>query len=125
MMKDLLIQGTNKTPTVDFRLSGDIRIEGRSIPEDSQEFYRPIITWIKALNENLPTELNVHVKLEYINTSSSKILLELFKLLDQIHSSGKARVKVTWLYDYDDDDSREEGNNYKSEVDLPFTIIPL
>lgn len=124
-MEDLIIQGTNKTPAIEFKTNGEFKIEGRSIPEDSIIFYSPVFSWIREFNENLPAGISINVNLEYINTSSSKILLEMFKLFDQIHHSGKSEVKVTWLYEYDDEDSREEGNNYKSELNLPFTIIAI
>lgn len=124
-MHNLTIQGTNKTPAVDFNTNGELTIEGRSIPEDSIDFYTPLIEWVDEWMNNLPSAIRMTVKLEYINTSSSKLIFDLFKRLDEIHLSQKSDSEIIWLYDYDDDDSREEGQNYKSELNIPFTIKPF
>ena len=36
-MEDLSLEGTAKTPTVDFKSAGELLIKGRSIPENSIE----------------------------------------------------------------------------------------
>lgn len=123
-MQDLHIQGSNKTPSVDFLVNGDLKIEGRSIPENSHEFYKPLVDWVDEWQTSLPLVIKLTVKLEYINTSSSKVILDLFKRLDGFHSLKKADTEIIWMYDYDDDDSRDEGYNYKSELTVPFLIKP-
>ena len=42
-MKDLSLEGSTKTPTIDFKSDGELLIKGRSIPENSIEFYKPLI----------------------------------------------------------------------------------
>ena len=121
-MQDLVIQGTIKTPSIEFKITGDLKIEGRSIPENTYDFYKPIINWVEKLKDSLPSPIILTVKLEYINTSSSKLILDIFKILDEISLSKKCEVEIVWLYDYDDDESREEGHNYKSELSVPFNI---
>jgi len=121
-MQDLVIHGTGKTPSVEFNVTGVLKIEGRSIPENSYEFYLPIINWVEALKVNLIPQITLTVKLEYINTSSSILILDIFKILDEIFLSKKSEVEIVWLYDFDDDESREEGHNYKSDLSVPFTI---
>ena len=39
-MEDLNLEGTAKTPTIDFKSNGELLIKGRSIPENSIEFYK-------------------------------------------------------------------------------------
>ena len=121
-MQDLVIQGTIKTPSIEFKITGDLKIEGRSIPENTYDFYKPIINWVEKLKDSLPSPIILTVKLEYINTSSSILILDIFKILDEISLSKKCEVEIVWLYDYDDDESREEGHNYKSELSVPFNI---
>ncbi len=121
-MQDLIIQGTNKTPSIDFKINGELKIEGRSIPENTYDFYKPIVNWVETLKNSIPSSITLTVKLEYINTSSSKLILEIFKILDEIFTSKKSEVEIVWLYDYDDDENREEGHNYKSELNVPFNI---
>ena len=121
-MQNLVIQGTNKTPSVEFNTNGELKIEGRSIPENSYEFYKPVTDWINSLSEALPPSIKLIVNLEYINTSSSKLLLDLFNRLEEIYVSKKTDVEIIWLYDYDDDDSREEGQNFKADLSMPFVL---
>ena len=121
-MQDLIIQGTIKTPSIDFKINGEMKIEGRSIPENTYDFYKPIVNWVETLKDSIPSSITLTVKLEYINTSSSKLILDIFKILDEIFTSKKSEVEIVWLYDYDDDESREEGHNYKSELSVPFNI---
>ena len=46
-MAAIIIEGTPKTPTVSFDdASGALELKGRSIPENSIEFYKPLIDWI-------------------------------------------------------------------------------
>ena len=45
-MDNLTIEGSAKTPTVEFEGVGKLLIKGRSIPENSIEFYKPVIDWI-------------------------------------------------------------------------------
>ena len=46
-MKTLTIEGTPKTPMVKFDgETGKIEIKGRSIPENSIEFYKPLVEWL-------------------------------------------------------------------------------
>ena len=79
-MGKISIEGTPKTPTISFDPeSGKMELKGRSIPENSIEFYKIIVD---ALDEyaKSPKELtNVVIQLEYFNTSSSKCILDLFK----------------------------------------------
>ncbi|MFN4811466.1 MAG: SiaC family regulatory phosphoprotein, partial [Bacteroidota bacterium] len=47
-METLLIEGSAKTPTIKFDAEqGIIEIKGRSIPENSIEFYKPLIDWLE------------------------------------------------------------------------------
>ena len=52
-MEPIKIEGTPKTPTVRFDSSaGVFEIRGRSIPENSVEFYKPIVDWLDSYKEN-------------------------------------------------------------------------
>ena len=101
-MEDLSLEGTAKTPTVDFKSAGELLIKGRSIPENSIEFYKPIIEWISNYSENPKENTLVNIQLEYFNTSSSKCILDVFKKLESISDSS---VSVKWYYEEDDEDN--------------------
>lgn len=122
-MEALNIQGTAETPTVVFDKEKNLfEISGKSLPEDVKEFYNPIIRWFKAYSESPNEETVLKMKMEYFNTASSKMILELFELLNDLHSSGK-RVLVEWYYQEDDEDMMDAGSDYADMLELPFNLF--
>ena len=81
-MDSIKIEGTPKTPTVNFTAdNGILEIKGRSIPENAVEFYKPLVDWIGNYGDAAKENTEVNVQLEYFNTSSSKCILDVFKKL--------------------------------------------
>jgi hypothetical protein len=121
-MENLQLASTPKTPSVKFLASeGTLEIKGRSIPENSLDFYKPLIDWVEQFNQASSGEVNVHVQLEYFNTSSSKCLLDLFKRLEGF----KDRVTIHWYYEQDDEDMLEAGEDYEAIISVPFKMIEV
>ncbi len=119
------IEGTPKTPTVDFNSeTGVIEIKGRSIPENSIEFYKPLVDWLEDYLANPAALTNVNIQLEYFNTSSSKCILDVFKKLEAIYKSGN-EVIINWHYEEDDEDMLEAGEDYQSIIKIPFKMIEI
>ncbi len=121
-MDNLTIDGSAKTPTVEFEGVGKLLIKGRSIPENSIEFYKPVIDWIGAYGSAPKDITEVNVQLEYFNTSSSKCILDVFKKLETLSGT---EVKVNWYYEEDDEDMLEAGEDYQAIIDLPFKMIEV
>jgi hypothetical protein len=121
-MENLQLTATPKTPSVKFFVAeGTLEIKGRSIPENSLDFYKPLIDWVDSFKEKSGAEVNLHVQLEYFNTSSSKCLLDLFKRLEGY----KSKVTVHWYYEQDDEDMLEAGEDYEAIISLPFKMIEV
>ena len=121
-MKDLKLEGTAKTPTINFNTSGELLIKGRSIPENSVEFYKPIIDWLTDYNESSNAETNVKVQLEYFNTSSSKCILDVFKKLEALENT---KLSIAWYYEEDDEDMLEAGEDYQAIIGMEFEMIEV
>ena len=122
-MDKLIIEPGIKTPHIIFdAANGSLEIKGKSIPENSIEFYKPVYDWLDTYTTQPKDQTLLTVQLEYFNTSSSKCLLDLFRKLENIHSSGKGKVNVKWLYEEDDEDIMEAGDDYQTIVKLPFSI---
>jgi len=121
-MEKIEIEGTAKTPTVKLDPSGIIELKGRSIPENSIEFYKPLMDWLEEYEKNPQSKMVVHVQLEYFNTSSSKCILDLFKKLESIRQKG-VDVLIKWYYEEDDEDMLEAGEDYQSIINIPFEMI--
>jgi hypothetical protein len=124
-MEPINIEGTPKTPSIKFDAEKDIlEIRGRSIPENSIEFYKPLVDWLDeyAKNPAIKTQVNIH--LEYFNTSSSKCILDVFKKLEAIHKA-KHDVVINWYYEEDDEDMLEAGEDYESIIRIPFKMFEI
>jgi len=100
------------------------KLEGRSIPENSVEFYKPLVDWLEEYKDNPIEKTVVEVKLEYFNTSSSKCILDVFKKLEVIHKA-KNSVEIKWFYEEDDEDMLEAGEDYESIIRVPFQMIEI
>lgn len=122
-MEDLKIEGSLKTFAVECNAStGRLVISGRSIPENSFDFFDPIFAWLNQyVNEPQPlTELNLYI--EYFNTASSKCLLDIFRLLEGLGSNDQYKVAINWYYEEEDEDMEYAGEDFKAVVNIPFTI---
>lgn len=121
-MEDIRIEGTPKTPTVNFITDeGLLEIKGRSIPENSIEFYKPLIDWIESYAQTPKDSTNINIQLEYFNTSSSKCILDLFKKLEAINQN----ITINWYYEEDDEDMLEAGEDYEAIINIPFKMIEV
>lgn len=124
-MEPINIEGTPKTPTIRFdATAGVFEIKGRSIPENSVEFYKPLVDWLDSYKESPLPKTVVNIRLEYFNTSSSKCILDVFKKLETIHKA-KNEVEVNWYYEEDDEDMLEAGEDYESIIRVPFKMIEI
>lgn len=124
-MENLHLEGSAKTPSINFdAAAGKLELKGRSIPENSVEFYKPLNDWIDAYGKSPVAETAVDVKLEYFNTSSSKCILDLFKKLESI-SGDRTSVIINWYFEEDDEDMEEAGQDYQAIIGLKFNIIEV
>ena len=122
-MSILTINDSVKTPSIVFTPdSGILEIRGKSIPENSLEFYKPVFDWLETYAQSPAPNTEFRVRLEYFNTSSSKCLLDIFRKLESINTSGKSNVLVCWFYDADDEDMMEAGEDYQAIVKIPFQL---
>lgn len=124
-MGKIAIEGSAKTPTVNFDPDTAVmELKGRSIPENSIEFYKPIVDALDEYASSPKDATKVNIQLEYFNTSSSKCILDLFKKLEGIHKSGK-EVVINWHYEEDDEDMLEAGEDYEAIIKVPFKMIEV
>ncbi|MBQ2098565.1 MAG: DUF1987 domain-containing protein [Bacteroidales bacterium] len=125
-MDSINIEGTPKTPTISFDANtGVIEIKGRSIPENSIEFYKPLVDWLDKFADVAQGTVNVNIQLEYFNTSSSKCILDVFKKLENLQNKNRAEVVINWYYEEDDEDMLEAGEDYQSILKIPFNMVEM
>lgn len=124
-MESITIEGTPKTPSVLMNgEEGKLEIKGRSIPENSIEFYKPVVDWLEDYGIQPQQKTEVNVQLEYFNTSSSKCILDIFKKLEALNNE-KTEVVINWYYEEDDEDMLEAGEDYESILKIPFNMIEI
>jgi len=97
-----------------------LELAGRSIPENPELIFRKLDDWITKHFESTGS-LNVIIKLEYINSGSSKYLYEVLKRLTGFGRAGKA-VSLKWLYEEDDEAMLELGEHYRDTAGIPLEI---
>lgn len=122
-MEVINIKGTEDTPSVTLdKEKGVFEIAGRSLPEDVSMFYEPILKWIDEYAQAPNPETVVTFKLEYFNTASSKVLLDVLLKFEEIMDNGN-NVSVKWNYREDEDDMLEAGEEYADIVSIPFDYV--
>lgn len=124
-MDQLLIEATSSTPKIYLdKESSKFEIAGKSFPEESRVFYSPLYRWLEEYAKNPNEETLFEFKMEYFNSSSSLIILEILNILDNIKKSGK-KVSIHWNHLTVDDDMLEAGEEYSELVSLPFEYKAL
>lgn len=122
-MEQLVVSPSVKTPLIDFNAqTGIMLIQGRSIPEDSEIFWEPVLKWFYAYAVRPAAQTSFIFDLEYFNISSSKrILFLLYKMAEM--NEYNHDISVEWRCQDNDKDMREIGNDYACMVNIPFKIV--
>lgn len=125
-MDNLEISRSQSSPEVTADVAtGYLRMAGDSYPENSYEFFLPIISWVDSYlaREGAPA-LKLDLHLLYLNTSSVKAMMDIFDLLEEAHKEDQA-VAVNWYYDGDNERIAELAEEFKEDCTFPFEIIQL
>ncbi|OFX24686.1 MAG: hypothetical protein A2041_14980 [Bacteroidetes bacterium GWA2_31_9b] len=121
-MESLILEQTDRLPGIFFdKTAGKFEIKGSSFPEDSRVFYNPVLDWLAKYEQN-PNDFTLFIfKMEYFNSSSSLMILEMLNSLERVFQTGK-KVKVYWFYLSVDIDMLDAGKEYSTMVSIPFTF---
>jgi hypothetical protein len=123
-MKRLEIEATNNTPHVVLdATTNTFLIEGKSFPEDSKEFFRPLIEWVDEYKSTKPSSFKINFNLLYLSSSSVISIKQVLQKISDIQTQG-AKITVVWNYDGDDDDIKKTGEDYQKvlKIDFQFKI---
>ena len=110
-LENLQFEATKSSPLVSFDTSGNLKIEGKAIPDNAYIFFEPLFMWIENLNsENVVFDIN----LEYMNTSAS---MQLFGLLRKLEENCSIfDINVNWHFEEDDEDHYETGLMFEERL---------
>jgi len=124
-METLHIEGTKSSPEILFdHATGVLSMSGESYPENSFEYYNPVISWLSRFLKAHTGPVTYNIHLSYLNTGSTKCMMDILDLLEEFFLVG-GQITVNWYCDEENDRALETAEEFKEEVTLPFTIIPV
>lgn len=103
---------------------GMIEFTGRSLPPNSELFYSRVYRWLDEYLKQPQLETTVNLKLDYLDTSSSKHFFNIFDKLNGMCARGR-KVKVNWHYETGDDEMAETGKDFQSFFTLDFDFVEV
>lgn len=123
-MKNLKIEKTKYTLEIEFDgTTGILNMAGSSYPENAIDFYKPITNWIEDFIKEEKKPITLNFKLNYLNTSSTKCILDIFEILEEYNENNE--VVVNWYYEEDDEDILETGEEMGEDIEIPMNFIPI
>jgi hypothetical protein len=123
-MNDLKIKQTESTPAVFLQKSGNLEILGKVIPDIEIDFWSPIRVWFNDYIENPAKNTVFRIQIDYLNTSSSKEILQMLYRLNELKDRGYF-ASVQWIYHDADRDMLEVGRDYEHMVKVPFVFSAI
>ena len=121
----MIIERTRKTPYVSFDVEkGMLEITGSLLSTDSQGFFEGLFTFARDYIKTQPQKTVLKFTIEYFNTSSSKLLLNLLVQFEELLTMGKD-VYLEWHYEEDDLDMYDAGKTYEASIKIPTQLIPF
>jgi len=130
-MEKLVIEPTFNSPSVILDPeSNQFNFSGESRPENVRKFYLPILEWLDSFAKEQSemgssarySSLQVRFNFEYFNSTSAKYILDIFKALNVLNDLG-IEILVKWLYEEDDEDMLEVGEEMSRMSKLEFEYI--
>lgn len=115
-MEPLFIDKTEYTPSIRLDAATHrMEIRGDSFPENTYDFYRPVMQWLKTyFAGNATHEVEIEIALNYFNSSSSQQYFELFDLIEAGVKRGW-KVRVAWIYTPQNESVLEAGEDFLEE----------
>jgi hypothetical protein len=123
MASKLVIEEERHTPRIIIDPEKNVfEITGKSFPEDSKQFYKPVLDWLENNSSKLPKTLDFRFNLFYLSSSSIIAIKQLLMKLKDCRQKG-TDVRILWHYDADDEDIKKTGEDYVRVTDLDFRFI--
>lgn len=111
-MENLIISETKYTPDINLNAqTGVLDIRGKSYPENTFEFYKPMMDWLENyFDGNAKENTTVNMEIIYFNSSSSKLFFDFFDLLDEVKEDNN--IEINWIYDEENESALEAGEDF-------------
>ena len=117
--QSLIIEQTPKTPQIDLnKLTGDLILSGKSIPENAAKVYEPLLNWVTEYILKARPITNLRLDLEYFNTASAIWLAKIIKVLIGINEPDYVLIIHLYL-------SIEDFNEINEFDDIKDVFTPI
>ena len=122
-MENLKLDATKYTPEIILDTKGTISLVGKSYPENTFEFYAPMMKWLEEYFEESPADTTVvNMEIIYFNSSSSKLFFDFFDLLEE--NAGDYKIEINWIYDEENESAEEAGEDFIEDFeDLNIKLV--
>lgn len=120
-METLHITPLSDSPEVilDFK-KNKFQFIGRSLPEDVDEFYKPIEEKLTQYLKTVSDHVELVFNLEYFNTASSKKIMDILTLFGDKFLTNKDALSIKWFYKKNDEDMFDAGKDLQEITELEF-----
>lgn len=122
-MNNLTIEATKYTPEISLDAqAGSVKMEGKSYPENTFEFYEPIMSWMKEYFAAPQAKTTIELEIIYFNSSSSKLFFDFFDLIEE--NNDKSDIEIRWIYDEENESALEAGEDFQEDFEsLNFNLV--
>ena len=122
-MENLHLEATKYTPEINLDKNGTISLVGKSYPENTFEFYAPMMKWLEEYFEKSAADTTViNMEIIYFNSSSSKLFFDFFDLLEE--NAGENKIEINWIYDEENESAEEAGEDFIEDFeDLSIKLV--
>ncbi len=105
--------------------AGFLEIKGRSVPENADIIFKEMLDWVDRYTENPAPTTRVSLAVEYINSATTRTLIDFFKKLKALNKAEKTKMTVEWMYEEDDTDMLDLGKDFQELLDIPTDFIAV
>ena len=123
-MQELRILSTKNSPEISLSPDGLIKVKGRSIHANVIDFFKPVESWVNEYVKAPADLTRIDIDLEYCNSASSKLLIQIFQKISQVNLLHK-KFQINWYYEDGDEDIFERGEYFSSVLNIPFNFIKV
>ena len=123
-MSTITIEATERSPAITFDYQTNVfLVKGESYPEDVTAFYGPLIDKLEPHLRSLESSsVSFIFDLIYFNSSTAKVLMGLFDMLDEVAGKGND-VTVAWHYEEGDQNMQELGEEFGEDFENAVFVL--
>jgi hypothetical protein len=122
-MDKLIVKPSRTNPYICFDPINKLyEISGHSFPENPQVIFEPIFDWLNFNIQKIDHRIELNLQAIYFNSASNRLLLKLFRILEEQAQAGKD-IEIIW--NYMDEEIQNDGILFSRIVKLPFRMVPV